>query len=253
MSRWHVLAIAAVPVLLGLMRPAPGPELVWWTTHGIAKVHPYDPAPSPPPHSVKLQAARNEFEPFQVILRAESRDIDGVDVTVTDLRGPNSVIPQTSVFVYLERYINLAKPSSIDGGSGEWPDAVVPRIDRYTHEKRNAFPVKLLRSRNQPIWVEVFVPTGTSPGMYHGEVHVMASGKLEASIPLDLEVWNFDLPSTSSLVTTFGFSGLTAVREHYKKYTGDASVNDITTLYGKSALSHRITLDGSAGVLPQVN
>jgi hypothetical protein len=79
------------------------------------------------------------------------------------------------------------------------------------------------------------------------------SGNREGSIPLELEVWNFDLPSISSLITRFGFSGMKAVREHFGKYTGDQAVADITSVYQKAALWHRITLDGSSGTPPPLS
>src|SRR5207244_1138300 len=111
-----------------------------------------------------------------------------------------------------ERYLDLKTPSSITGGTGEWPDPLVPRVDRYAGEKRNGFPMKLTGGRNQPIWIDVYVPPSAPAGMYHGEVRVSAAGKPQLGIPVDLEVWNFQLPSTSSLVTAFGFSGNGAVR-----------------------------------------
>jgi len=79
--------------VLGFLRPAPSPALVWWTTHSLEKIRPYDRVPEYAPQSVKIQAARNEFEPFQVVLRAESPAIDAVDIEVTDLRGKSGVIP----------------------------------------------------------------------------------------------------------------------------------------------------------------
>src|SRR5215467_2404488 len=79
MTRWPFLPLAAIPLVLGLLRPAaPSPALVWWTTHSLEKVRPYDRIPEHAPQSVKIQAARNEFEPFQIVLRAESRAIDAV-------------------------------------------------------------------------------------------------------------------------------------------------------------------------------
>src|SRR5262249_18492425 len=153
-------------------------------------------------------AARNEFEPFQVILRPEVQDIDGVDVEVTDLRGQAGVLSSAkSISVYMERYLDLKTPSSLTGGTGEWPDPLVPRIDRYSNEKRNAFPFHLTAGRSQAIWVDVYIPPQTAAGMYSGQFRVVVSGKLYMAVPIELEVWNFELPSTSSLPTAFGFSG----------------------------------------------
>src|SRR5262249_35241184 len=134
------------------------------------KVHPYDVEPKQLNRTVNISAARNEFEPFQVVLKAQSADINDVDVEITDLRGPaDALVTKNNIAVYLERYLDLKVPSSIDGGSGEWPDPLIPRVDQYAHEKRNAFPLKLIRGRNQPLWLEVYVPPSTRPGLYAGQ------------------------------------------------------------------------------------
>jgi hypothetical protein len=83
-------------------------------------------------------------------------------------------------------------------------------------------------------------------------VHVLSAGKQQWSVPVELEVWNFQLPSTSTLNTAFGFSGNTAVRAHYGRYTTDQAIQDLTLIYEKAALWHRITLNSIAGVAPIV-
>ena len=253
MSRWYFLVIAAVPLLLSFLRPKPAtaPGLTWWTTHSLEKVHPSDPEPTTPAHSANIHAARNEFEPFQLVLRSVGQDLDAVDIEVSDLRGKAAAIRADKyVTVYFEGFLNLTHPSSIAGGTGEWPDPLIPRVDRYANEKRNAFPFKLVDGRTQPIWIDVFVPPATPAGMYHGEVRVTVGEKTRITVPLELEVWDFELPSTSTLPTIFGFSGNAAERTHYGRYKEDKDVDEITYIYAKSALWHRITLDGSASVLP---
>jgi hypothetical protein len=254
MHRWILMALAAVPLLVTLERPAGAPNLVWWTTNALEKVRPYDHVPKEISRPANISAARNEFEPFQIVLRAEAADIQAVDIDITDLRGSaGAIVSKNNVTPYLERYLDLKMPSAIDGGAGEWPDPLVPRVDRYTHERRNAFPFNLPKDRNQPLWFDVYVPPATPPGVYEGQVRILVSGKVEAGIPLHLEVWNFTLPSTSSLPSTFGFSGLSALRQHFGKYTNDTDLFDMTSMYEKAGLWHRITMDGSAGVQPAVS
>jgi hypothetical protein len=253
--RWHLVTLAAIPLLLSLLGPArSSPALEWWTTHSLDKIRPFDRQPNDANRAVKIYAAGNEFEPFQIVLRTDGHDLEGIDVEVTDLQGRGGVIPSNrNVSVYLERYVNISIPSSITGGTGEWPDALIPRVDRYKNEKRNAFPFKLVSGRSQAVWIDVYVPPATTAGLYRGQVRVLTMGKAQLSIPIELEVWNFKLPSTSSLVTTFGFSGNTAIRAHLGKYTNDADVFALTYQYQKSALWHRITLDGGAGVTPSLS
>jgi len=242
-----------MPLLFTLIRHPAGPPLQWWTANGLEKVRPYDVTPKEQIREVRISAGRNEFEPFQIILRSDDTDLDAVDVEVSDLRGQgSSVLLRTNITAYLERYIDLKMPSSIEGRSGEWPDALIPKVDQYTNERRNAFPFTLSKRRNQPIWFDVYVPPVTPAGSYRGNVQVLIAGKPALSIPLELNVWNFELPSTSTLSTTFGFSGISAVRQHYGRYTQDKDVADLTTIYQKAGLRHRITIDGSAGLQPAV-
>jgi hypothetical protein len=253
MSRSFLVGFAAIAVVLSMMRPVPAPSLKWWTTHSLEKVRPFQLEPEGADHIVRIHAARNEFEPFQVVLRPEGQDIDAIDVEVTDLRGPSSAISSEKyITVYFEKFLDLTVPSSVDGGTGEWPDPLIPRVDRFANEKRNAFPFKLTAGRTQPIWIDVYVPPSMPPGIYQGYVRILSDGKIRFAIPVELEVWNFELPSTPSLPTAFGFSGKAALKAHLGKYTSDEDVVAITRQYQKSAFWHRITLDPSASVAPVV-
>jgi len=126
MYRWIVLSLAAIPVVLTGLRP-PSTGFTFWTAHALEKIRPYDAVPDRPQDSVQISAARNEFESFQIVFRAES-DLEGIDVQVSDLKGPDgAVLPASNVTIYFERYLDLPKPSSIEGRAGEWPDALIPR------------------------------------------------------------------------------------------------------------------------------
>src|SRR5262245_10418386 len=195
MYRWIVLSLAAIPIVLSAFRQ-PAPNFEWWTTHALQKVRPYDNVPEKVQHSVHISAARNEFESFQVILRAETDEVEGLDLEAGDLKkSDGSVLSANNVTTYFVRYLDLPKPSSIEGRAGEWPDALIPRIDRYSGEKRNAFPFKLLRRYAQPIWIEIYVPPSTAPGTYRGDIAMTLNGKREATIPVTVDVWSFALPS----------------------------------------------------------
>ena len=145
----------------------------WWTTHPLAKIKPLDPVPSAPAKSVDLYAGRNEFESFQIVLRAGATDLSGVDIDFSNFRtSQGAEISKENVTVYLERFLNLHRPSTYEGGTGLWPDPLVPRVDRYTHERRNAFPFTVQGGRNQPVWVEIFVPPAANPGKYTGSARI---------------------------------------------------------------------------------
>jgi glycosyl hydrolase family 123 len=253
MHRWLILPIAAIPLVFSALRPAV-PSFIWWTTLALDKVRPYDSPPQKLNDTVQISAARNEFESFQVVFHADSQQVDGIDLEVSDLTGPGgAVLPRSNISIYFERFMNLSKPSSIEGMAGEWPDPLIPRVDRYNGEKRNAFPFSVREKRNQPIWIEVYVPPSTRPGTYRGKVTVWIQQNRDATIPLTLNVWNFTLPSTSSLPNSFGFNGPTALRQHAGSYTTDEELRRLTFLYSKAALWHRLSLHGGAMIPPEFN
>ena len=229
----------------------PPASISWWTLSGMQKVRPSEPAPAAPEHAARLEAGRNEFEPFQLVLASASADLERVDVEASELNGPSgAVIPARNVTVYLEEFVTLQTGSSVDQTAGEWPDPLVPRVDAYAGEKRNAFPFRLQRGRNQPLWIEVYVPRSARPGSYSGTVRVRPEGIDEISVPVQLIVWDFELPSTSSLKTAFGLSGVTALRKHRGAYTSDDDLYAITRQYQKAALLHRISTYGGTMAPP---
>jgi hypothetical protein len=94
------MAVAA----LGPAGDPPQP-FIWWTTHPLAKVKPLDPVPKVLAKSVDLYAGRNEFEPFQIVLRATSKDLSGVDIDFSDFRTAYGAgISAKNVTVYREEY-----------------------------------------------------------------------------------------------------------------------------------------------------
>src|SRR5262249_53681087 len=100
------------------------------------------------------------------------------------------------------------------------------------------------------IWIDVYVPTDTRGGIYKGEVTITRSGKSFLTVPLRLKVWNFKLPSTSSLATSFGFNGVSVLKQHAGQYTSDDDIRSLTFLYSKAALLDRISLHGGSFIPP---
>jgi hypothetical protein len=241
-----MILIAVAVLVLGASVEPPQP-IAWWTTHPLAKVRPFDPVPNAPAKSVDLYAGRNEFEPFQIVLRGKSKDLSGVDIGFSDFHSADGAeISANNVTVYLEEFVNLKRPSSIEGGDGLWPDPLIPRVDRYANEARNAFPFTVRRDRNQPLWVDVYVPAAAHPGQYTGSALVSLGGRVQFSVPIKLTVWRFVLPSTSTLKSSFGLNGVNALKQHRGRYTNDEDLHSITGLYTKAALLHRISTNGGS-------
>ena len=249
----HLWGIALLLVLpCGVVRADTHQAVTWWVTNPLTKVKPQDPAPQSPEQRALVYAGRNEFEPFQLVLRGGDTDLPGMDIEFSDLRANGApLIPKANVRVYFEQFVNLTTPSSSEGGTGLWPDPLIPRIDAYAHEKRNAFPFTLQHGRNQPLWIEIFVPTDTLGGSYTGSARVSSNGVFRFSVPVTLTVWAFALPSTSSLRSSFGLNGDTVLKQHKGRYTSDDDLYAITRLYEEAALWHRISIYSGTGIPPK--
>src|SRR5580658_7539028 len=97
------------------------PEFKWWIADPLSKIGPLDPFPGSPLKSATLYAGRNEFEPFQIVLRPD-------DDRDSDLRSSQGAeISRNNITAYCEQFLNITKPSAAEGVAGDWPDALIPR------------------------------------------------------------------------------------------------------------------------------
>jgi hypothetical protein len=216
-------------------------EIRIWAESPMVKVRPGD-QPKQPPSQISILAARNEYEPFQVVVRSPGRALRGVDVELSDFHGSGGakISCEHNCTIYRELYIRVTTPSGPYGSIGEWPDALIPKIDRYAGERRNAFPFDLPQDRNQPIWVEVYVPAATPPGTYTADASISAEGERTIHIPVYLTVWTFTLPSTSSIKNAFLVWGAGIRHEHNPSVTRE-ELDQLVRTYTKALLSHRVS------------
>jgi len=155
-----------------------------------------------------IRAARNEHEAFQIIpLPAQGVYLHDVQVGVSDLYGPNDELFTRENFTYyLEGYVYHSTPSDAGGDTGWFPDPLVPLT--------NPFEVDMTVGL-QPVWIDCYIPPGTTPGVYTGNVVVSANGSLFDSIPIRLKVLNLTLGDEFRLKTSFGLN-----RECINEYHG---------------------------------
>jgi hypothetical protein len=173
-----------------------------WITDGLAKVQPN--ATPGSASSLNIYAARNEFESFQVHVQAGSTPIS-LSVSVTDFvgNGGSRISANPNIAVFREGYITVTTPSDLNGITGQVPDPLIPVQDAYFHQPRNAFPVTVPTGQTRSAWVDVYVPSTAEAGYYTASANVMDGANLIATVALNLKVWNFTLPSTSTLKTAF--------------------------------------------------
>jgi Domain of unknown function (DUF4091) len=167
-------------------------------------------------NQVRLSAARGEYESFQIIANGSSKGLSNVNVTVSDLQGPNGqVIPKANFTLFREKYMHVTSSSPNWGGSnkplgpGWYADALIPFLDPATGKAPTggtlkAVPFDVKANNNQPVWVDLLVPRGAAPGGYSGSYTVTSDqGNFTGNIALT--VWNFSLPAAPALKSSFLF------------------------------------------------
>ncbi len=176
---------------------------------------------------IVLSAAKNEYEPFQLVLRPSKRQ-EAVTVEVSDFRGQGGkLISKQNVQVDLVEYVKVTHPTDSEGIAGWWPDP----LPHYT----GAFPVEA--ERNQPVWFTVHVPENAVAGDYVGTVTVETAGQ-KAKVPVKLHVWNFVLPKETHIRSGFGVSSWSIQRYH--NLTTPGETQGVMEQYHRAFADHRI-------------
>jgi hypothetical protein len=161
--------------------PSPAGAVVWTTTT-MDKVLKEAAPPTNPGEALQLFAAKNEFEPFQVVVRAEGAA--SATLAMAPLSGPGAI---DRVEIRRVGYVSISEPS--DPGSipsGRVPDPLEPT----TFGADEALPA----GENQPFWITVYVPPDAPAGDYQSTLTITVDGAA-AEVPVRLHVFDFALPA----------------------------------------------------------
>ncbi len=203
-----ILAAAAAGCLSGRLRE---PRVTVWATGDSLQVFPDTPDQEGNHHwdgpaaTVSLSGAGNEWVAFQIVLRSD-RAADGFRVEISGLNDGERWIDPAQFHLFRQIYVRVDEPTPRRGstGPGEYPDPLIPFYDPYSPEGGElALPLSLERKRNLPIWVDLFIPLQTSPGIYTGKIRITRHGELVKELALRLKVWNFTLPRQKTLKVFF--------------------------------------------------
>lgn len=221
------------------------------------------PVPDNPARSVTIEAARNEYVAFQVVLTATGGPVTEVTVALTDLSGPDgAVIPSLEATLYREYYVEITEPSWCETPMspacesfpeylrkpGWYPDALIPFVDPYPvfDGPGNApvpvgAPFEVPGQDLQTVFVDLHVPESSPPGDYTGQVIVTSQEGERARLPVTLHVWDFVLPRERSITTAYGFGTGQLWKYHGGPDGGDEATRDrIRRNYEIEMHRHRI-------------
>ena len=176
-----------------LRHDAAAPGFAVGTTHSVVKLRRFD-TDLTYGEPLRLRGARRERESGQIVIVPFLRDLAAVTAAVTPLLGEGGIAlgPDT---VQLERvgYVKTTTPEYDVQYVGWWPDPLLPNA-----------PFEVSARHTQPLWLTAYVPPGAAAGVYRGSVRIAAGDAGALTVPVELEVLDYDLPLRGRLRTIFG-------------------------------------------------
>lgn len=184
--------------------------------------------------ALRIKAAANESESAQLVVTPK-KDVADLRVEAGALKkkkrlfSKGAEIPASAVEVLRVGYVDVRIVTDKVGQAGLWPDPLPPQ---------DKTPLAVKSGENQPMWITVTVPKGTPKGVYCGELKVVADG-ICRTVPLEVEVFGFELPDRMSLRAPFGLAPKRLYAYHKAKTAADR--DRIREMYIKFLSEHRIT------------
>jgi len=160
--------------------PSPSGATVWTTTT-MDKVLREAAPPTNAEDAILVSAAKNEYEPFQVVVNASGGG--SATLTLSAFEGPGTI---DGARIDRVEYVTIDQPSDSSAiPSGRIPDPLVPT----SFGASEALP----SGENQPFWITLYVPPNAAPGDYVATLTIDVDGS-SADVPVQLHVYDFELP-----------------------------------------------------------
>lgn len=178
---------------------------------------------------LRVAAAKGEFEPFQIVVRSPTTQ--ALPVSISSFSNGNSAIPAPAI--HQVEYVNITTAGDHYDRLGAWPDPLWP----LNQNEQVAF----VAGQNQPLWFTVHVPWDAEAGIYQATVQVGP-----ASIPVELEVWNFSLPRQIHLDSEWGFGWSEIVEQYHGTAGGEVQSCywDVVDAFKQDFMDHRLAPKG---------
>ncbi|MBS0010275.1 MAG: DUF4091 domain-containing protein [Bacteroidales bacterium] len=198
---------------------------VWWC-EGAYKIMRDTPLPVKKGDTITLWSAKNEYEPFQLVIKPASR-IDECRLSVSDLVSGADKIDRQHISLRKVEYVKVTKPTDSYAYRDYWPDPL-PGLNG---------PFTAFGGENTALWVNVYIPAEASAGVYRGTIRI-GNSSWNMEIPIKVNVWDFTLPQTTSLRSGFGLS-VDKIAEYHKLVSQD-DLRETFDLYMKAFRDYRI-------------
>jgi hypothetical protein len=192
----------------------------------------------PPPtlQTATIHGAKNEFVAFQVAIRGPC--------TVTSCRvAPFGPFTSQKIRIYRHGTIPCSSWSSSDHvNSTLIPDVLIPDVDDVIGQQRNTFPFSIARDTTNLVWIDIHIPPNAAAGTYSGDCVISIANEGTASFAISLTVWDFSIPSTSSLKSLFKLTYPILAAQHPSAVATQTGKNILTQYYCQLALDHRLSV-----------
>jgi len=226
-SRWAVTIPAFYDSSYGARLPSGDPGVRLWQASSGWKIPRGRRLPDKESRELELQLAANETEALQLVVRPE-RELKNVVLKATALKCGDRVLPESAVVIDRVGYVRIAQPTDSSGVIADWPDPVFPQQGGVT----------LAEGLNQPYWIRVRIPAGTAAGIYRGAIEIAGEGFSER-VPLQVEVFAFELPERMTCETAFGLSHSRILSYH--RVQGEAQRREVMDKYLQCLSDYRIS------------
>jgi len=171
---------------------------------------------------ISIAGAGRETMSFQLFITAPAATtLSDVSVTMTPLTGPGATLTSdntgtSEVTRYLEGYVPYSCTGSTAIGcvqaSGSIPDPLIPFYDPYdTGNPAVATPFNVQPGTTQGVWVNISIPVNQTAGAYTGSLTVSGTGITTTTIPVNLTVWNGNLPGIDAGTTNSSYADMLKV------------------------------------------
>lgn len=177
--------------------------------------------------SVEIFAAKNEYEPFQLVIRPR-KPLQRLVIQPRASSAQQRELPTDWIEIYQVGFVTISQPTDALGKRGKIADPLFPIQG----------PVDLNPDENQSFWVLLHVPPEAQAGDYWGELELRASDWLE-TVPLRLHVWDFRLPVETHLQSAIGLEP--EMIRVYQRLSNDVQMRAVWTRYLDNFAQHRLS------------
>jgi hypothetical protein len=124
-----------------------------------------------------------------------------------------------------------------------YPDPLIPDVDSYVGQKRNAFPLSIPAGQNRLLLVDLFIPPGAKPGTQQPGHITLTAGTAKVVLPFTITIFEHTLPSTASIQSAYGMEGNVIFTGHHGSVTPAEApaAQELYERYLDAGLMHRIS------------